>query len=87
MILIKESGLLVACSQDRKVICWIYQKGEILDQFSKPDDIRCLEYVSESAQLLMGTDTDHGDINTHDIKEYINFFDSDLPRITHLEHY
>ena len=31
MILIKESGLLVACSQDRKVICWIYQKGEILD--------------------------------------------------------
>ena len=34
----------------------------------------------------MGTDTDHGDIITHDIKEYINFFDSDLPRITHLEH-
>jgi hypothetical protein len=34
----------------------------------------------------MGTDTDHGDINTHDIKEYINFFDNDLPRITHMEH-
>lgn len=57
-----------------------------MDQFTKPDDIRCLEYVSESAQLLMGTDTDHGDITTHDIKDYINFFDSDMPRIADREH-
>ena len=35
---------------------------------------------------MLGTDTDQGDITTHDIKDYINYFDTDLPRLANMEH-
>ena len=46
-----------------------------------------MEYISETAQLLLGTDSEFGGILTHQITDYINFFDNDLPRIANMEHY
>ena len=88
MIFIREAGLLLACSQDRQIRVWIYQRGELVDQFSKLEDIRCLEYVSEGeGVLLIGTDTDHGGVLTQSISQYTNFINIDLPRLANAEHY
>ena len=46
-----------------------------------------MEYISETAQLLLGTDSEFGGILTHQITDYINFFDNDLPRIANMENY
>jgi hypothetical protein len=46
-----------------------------------------MEYISETAQLLLGTDSEFGGILTHQITDYINFFDNDLPRIANMEHF
>lgn len=71
MVLISETGLLLSSSQDKDVICWIYQKGKVLDRFSKQEHLMCMDYVGMEGVLMLGSD--QGNILTHGIVSYINF--------------
>lgn len=70
-MLIKESGLLLSCAQDKEIKVWYTVKNICLHTFSKTEEPLCLEYISEENQLLLGTES--GNILTHDITEYQHF--------------
>lgn len=74
LVLIKESGLLLSCAQDKIVKVWYTVRNILLHTFPKTEEPLCLEYISEENQLLLGTES--GNILTHDITPYI-FFKAD----------
>lgn len=81
LLLIQESGILMSCSSDREVISWVYQQSKVLERVIKNEDILCMEYISEENQLLLGTNTDSGNILTHDIEKFIYFQEHDWAMI------
>lgn len=80
LVFMPESGVLLSCSQDREVVCWIYQKGRVLERFSKTEDLLCMEYIGEEGVLMLGTES--GNILTHNVVHLINFQnDGDWPQL------
>jgi hypothetical protein len=73
-LLFLQSGLLLSCSNGSKeVFAWIYQQQKIFDKITLKEEIRCMDYVAESAMLLVGTE--NNSIVTQPILEMVNYFD------------
>ena len=77
LLFLRESGLLMSCGQEKLVKVWKYEKGDCVGEIAKSDELRCLDYVIDSNHLLIGTGC--GTILTHQITEYLSYFDSALP--------
>lgn len=54
-LLLFENGLLCSCAYDKKIIIWQYEKQEKIDQFERNEEFKCLDYISSTKQLLVGT--------------------------------
>ena len=71
-----DNGLLLSCAYDGKIICWHYnedkQYGEIVKENQQ---LRCMDAVTESGTLLVGTNTFA--ILTQSITDWVNFNGSD----------
>lgn len=72
-LLLLENGLLLSCSYDKTVKVWRYKTHEMLDSFTKPDELRCMDYLPDSGTLLIGTNV--GSIFSHKIEKYMNYDD------------
>lgn len=68
------SGILLSCSYDKKVIAWIYQKGEKFETIIKAEELRCMDYVADDGKLLLGTNK--AAILTHKIVDLLNYRDT-----------
>ena len=73
---ILDNGLLLSCAYDGKIICWHYNEdvkfGEIIKENQQ---LRCMDAVTESGTLLVGTNTFA--ILTQSITDWVNFNDYD----------
>jgi hypothetical protein len=76
-----ENGLLFSCSYDRTVKVWQYKRNEFFADFTKADDLRCMDYLPDEGTLLIGTNS--GAILSHRIEEYLRIDERfDLGMIT-----
>lgn len=67
-----DNGLLLSCAYDGKIICWHYNEDTKFGEIVKENQqLRCMDYVSESGTLLVGTNTFA--ILTQSITEWVNF--------------
>lgn len=55
MIVLQENGLLLSCAYDKKVIVWKYQEEREVTHFDRPDELRCMDYLSSTRTLFVGT--------------------------------
>ncbi len=70
----------MSCSYDKKIKVWKYKEDEPLyETIEKKDELRCMDIVSESGTLLVGTNT-HA-ILTHSITDLINYVPSEQQSI------
>lgn len=53
--MLKETGILLSCSYDRFVIAWRYQTMQSIWKVKKREELRCMDYISQSKLLLVGT--------------------------------
>ena len=70
-----ENGLLLSCSYDKTVKVWNYSRQLEIDSFTKNDELRCMDYLSDSGTLLLGTNSPA--ILAHKIEKYMNYGDFD----------
>lgn len=47
--------MLLSCAYDRTVIVWKYQEERELTRFQKPEELRCMDYLSSTKTLFVGT--------------------------------
>ena len=66
-----DNGLLLSCSYDKRVKAWQYQQQALFYEFEKTEELRCMDYVTDSGTLLIGTNT-HA-ILPHNITDLMNF--------------
>jgi len=52
---LQETGLLLSCSYDKTVIAWKYETKTIVEKFEKTEELRCMDYISSSKTLFIGT--------------------------------
>jgi hypothetical protein len=76
-LLLLNNGLIVSCGQEKEILVWKNQEGAyvIVGQFPKTDELRCMDYVLESNQLLIGTGS--GTVLTQSIVEFLSYQDTD----------
>ena len=55
MILLQENGLLVSCSFDKSICVWKYENRQLVDQYEKQEELRCMDYLSSTKTLFVGT--------------------------------
>ena len=55
MIVLQENGLLLSCAYDKTVIVWKYQEEREITRFKKPEELRCMDYLSSTKTLFVGT--------------------------------
>lgn len=55
MIVFEETGLLVSCSYDKKIIVWQYETKSIVEQFERNEEFKCLDYISSTKIMIAGT--------------------------------
>lgn len=55
MIVLQENGLLLSCAYDKTVIVWNYQEEREITRFKKPEELRCMDYLSSTKTLFVGT--------------------------------
>ena len=69
---------MVSCGQEKEIILWKHNIGEysILKKFPKQDELRCLDFVSENCQLLIGTG--NGLVLTQNLSEYLSMYSGAL---------
>lgn len=65
-------GLLLSCSYDKTVCVWDYF-GRFICKFEKKVELKCLDYVSDSGTMLVGTNSH--EILTHDLVPLLNQID------------
>jgi hypothetical protein len=72
-LLLLNNGLIVSCGQEKEILVWKNQEGAyvIVGQFPKTDELRCMDYVLESNQLLIGTGS--GTVLTQSIVEFLSY--------------
>ena len=77
LVFLKESGLLLSCAYDGKIICWRYhhdvEHGRVIKENQQ---LRTMGAVTESGTLLIGTNTFA--ILTQSITEWVNHRDYDF---------
>lgn len=54
---------------------WYYKQSELYHSFTKPHELRCMDYLHDEGTLLIGTNS--GFILSHKIEQYLNFNDFD----------
>ena len=72
-LLMLENGILLSCAYDKKVKVWRYKTHEELESFTKPDELRCMDYLPDGGTLLVGTNS--GSILSEKIEKYLNYDD------------
>ena len=55
LLVLSENGLLVSCSFDRTIIVWKYQDKQIVEKYEKVEELRCMDYLSSTQTLFVGT--------------------------------
>ena len=71
-----DNGLLLSCAYDGKIICWHYNEDRKFGEIIKENQqLRCMDAVTESGTLLVGTNTFA--ILTQSITDWVNFNGSD----------
>ena len=70
-LLLLENGILLSCAYDKKVKVWRYKTHEELESFTKPDELRCMDYLPDGGTLLIGTNS--GSILSHKIEQWMNY--------------
>ena len=77
------NGLLLSCSHDKTIRVWEYNNNQqIGEPIEKRDQLRCMDVVTETGTLLIGTNTQA--ILTHNITDLINFIPEDQESINQL---
>lgn len=62
----------MSCAYDGKIICWRYDEDLKHGEIAKPNqELRCMGAVTESGQLLVGTNT--FTILTQSITDWVNW--------------
>ena len=70
------NGLLLSCSYDKTIRAWEYNKNMMIGEpIEKKDELRCMDVVSDTGTLLIGTNT-HA-ILTHSITDLVNYIRDD----------
>ena len=70
MIILHENGLLISCSYDKSIFVWKYQDKQIIDRFEKNEELRCMDYLSSTNTLFVGTN--QKSILTHNINRLLD---------------
>ena len=74
LVFLKESGLLLSCAYDGKIISWRYADDVEHGRFIKENQqLRTMGAVTESGTLLIGTNTFA--ILTQSITDWVNYGD------------
>lgn len=68
-----ENGILLSCAYDKIVKVWSYKNHEELESFTKPDELRCMDYLPDGGTLLIGTNS--GSILSEKIEKFLNYDD------------
>lgn len=50
-----ETGLLVSCAYDKRILAWQYETRTVVEEFKRNEEFRCLDYISSTKILLAGT--------------------------------
>lgn len=69
-MIIFDNGLLLSCSYDRKINVWRYHTEEVIEQFERKEEFRCLDCIKSYKMLLAGSNDK--DILTFDIKHLLD---------------
>jgi len=56
IMMLPDSGFLVSCAGDNKILIWSYQEQEVVQTIERKNLYRCLGYVSAFDMLLVGTE-------------------------------
>lgn len=55
LLMLTETGILLSCGYDRTVVAWRYNKNQAIWRIKKQEELRCMDYISTSKLLLVGT--------------------------------
>jgi hypothetical protein len=71
MVMLKETGILLSCSFDHKVIFWNYPQEQIVKTIEKENlEFTCMDYIAGTKMLVLGDNQKH--IFTFQIDQYLD---------------
>ena len=46
---------MLSCAYDKSIIVWKYQEEREIYRYEKPEELRCMDYLSSTKTLFVGT--------------------------------
>ena len=65
------NGVVLSCAYDKKVIAWNYINAEILEQYERNEELRCMDFIDIANQKKLYVGTNRGVILTIDISNLL----------------